>query len=304
MMWLHVVVSYVAGLCRNFSRGAGSGGARSGGARSRGALAFAVASLASAALGAGVGCGAVYPELVTTLRAPEADVVLDPPAPADLYYLYFESAVVPARTRDGREWPAGGPTTYARLMIGETTLIKSPPEPGTRKPTWPKQERKNYRIAAGAELTLELWVTDAIQDKPLCQVTVLDLHHLRDGGRNDFDCDSGAHITLGVEPAHAVIGLGFYYELRGSDGVRVTRVLKHSPAARGGLAAGSRIDTIQGKSVVPMDALEVRSAMNANSRAGVRLDVELPGGKRRVLTLKDGPIYPLPEENVDLTPEP
>jgi len=259
-------------------------------------------SLVVVLLAVSVGCGAVYPELVTTLRAPEAGAVLDPPPPDDLYYIYFEGAVVPARTRDGREWPSGGPTTYARLKVGETTLIKSPADPGTRRPTWPKQERKNYRIPSNAEITLELWVSDAIQDKPLCQVAVLDLGHLRDGGRGDFDCDSGARITLGVEPAHAVVGLGFYYELRGSDGVRVTRVLELSPANRQGLVADARILTIQGKSVVPMDALEVRSAMNANSRAGVRLDVEFVGGARRVLTLKDGPIYPLPDDGIDLTP--
>jgi hypothetical protein len=255
-------------------------------------------------LASSLGCGAVYPELVTTVRAPDAGSVLEPPPPDDLYYLYFEGAVVPARTRDGREWSGEGPTTYAKLKVNGETLIQTPPEPSTRKPTWPKQERKNYRIAAGADLMVELWVADAIQDKPLCQITILDLPHMRDGGRNEFDCDSGAHIALGVEPGHAVVGLGFYYELRGADGVRVTRVMKHSPAARAGLTSGTRIQTIQGKSVVPMDALAVRSAMNANSRAGVRLDVETEGGKRRVITLQDGPIYPLPEEGVELTSQP
>lgn len=250
------------------------------------------------------GCGAVYPELATTLRPVESGATLDPPPPDDLYYIYFEGAVVPARTRDGREWPSGGPTTYAKLKVGDSTLIQSPAQPSSRRPTWPKQEPKNYSIPAGAELTLELWVSDAIQDKPLCQVAVLDLDHLRDGGRAEFDCDSGAYITLGVEPAHAVVGLGFYYELRGGDGVRVTRVLQHSPATRAGLTVGSSIQTIQGKSVVPMDALAVRSAMNANSRTGVRMDVEDPSGKRRVLTLKDGPIYPMPDEGVELDPKP
>jgi len=248
-----------------------------------------------------VACGAVYPEVVTTLRAPEAGAVLAPPPPDDLYYLYFEGATIPGRTRDGRQWPSGGPTTYAKLKMGDTTVIQTPAEPSTRKPTWPKQERKNYRISTDADLTIELWVNDAIQDKPLCQVTVLDLPHLRDGGRADFDCDSGATISLGVEPAHAVVGLGFYYELRGSEGVRVTRVLAHSPASRAGLKPGTRIQTIQGKSVVPMDALQVRSTMNANSRAGVRLDVEQADGSRKVITLTEGAIYPLPDEGVDLT---
>jgi len=251
-------------------------------------------------LASSLGCGAVYPELATTVRAPETDAALDPPPPDDLYYLYFAGAVVPARTRDGREWPSGGPTTYAKLKVGDGTLMQSPTDPSTRRPTWPKQEPKNYRVPSGAPLTLELWVSDAIQDKPLCQVAVLDLEHLRAGGRSDFDCDSGARITLGVEPARAVIGLGFYYELRGAEGIRVTRVLQHSPAARAGLVAGARIQTIQGKSVVPMDALAVRSAMNANSRTGVRMDVELPGGTRRVLTVQDGPIYPVPDEGIDL----
>lgn len=255
-------------------------------------------------LAALAGCGAVYPELATTIRAAEVGTALEPPPPDDLYYLYFEGAVVPARTRDGREWPSGGPTTYAKLKVGDVTLLQSPTQPSTRRPTWPKQERKNYRVPPGADLTLELWVADAIQDKPLCQVAVLDLPHLRDGGRSEFDCDSGAYITLGVEPAHAVIGLGFYYELRGGDGVRVTRILEHSPAKREGLSVGAKIQTIQGKSVVPMDALAVRSAMNANSRTGVRMDVEFPDGTRRVITLRDGPIYPLPDDGIDLNPKP
>ena len=251
-----------------------------------------------------LGCGAVYPELVTTLRAPDAESVMQPPPPDDLYYLYFEGATVPSHTRDGRAWSGSGPTTYAKFKVDGSTLFQTPPDPSNRKPSWPKQERKNYRVRHGADLTIEMWVTDAIQDKPLCQVTVLDLPHLRDGGRSDFDCDSGARITLAVEPAHAVIGLGFYYELRGAEGVRITRVMKHSPAARAGLVEGTRIQTIQGKSVVPMDALEVRSAMNANSRAGVRLDIETSNGIRRVITLQDGPIYPLPEEGVELASQP
>lgn len=249
-------------------------------------------------------CGAVYPELTTGIRNPEPGAALDPPPPEDIYYVYFEGAVIPGQTRDGRSWSGGAPSTYARLKVGDTVLYQTPVEATNRKPTWPKQQPRNFKIHRNSTLTLELWVSDAIADKPLCQVSLSDIEHLRDGGQSEFDCDSGARLTLGVEPAHAVVGLGFYYELRGTDGVRVTRVIPRSPASRAGLLVGARIQTIQGRSVVPMDALEVRSAMNKHARGGVELTVEFEDGSRRSITLAEGPIYPLEEDGIPLPKSP
>ncbi|HEX3850993.1 MAG TPA: hypothetical protein VHW01_08505, partial [Polyangiaceae bacterium] len=48
-------------------------------------------------------CGAVYPELATPVRA-AGTRRLDPPPPDDLVYLKFANAVIPSRTRDGRNW--------------------------------------------------------------------------------------------------------------------------------------------------------------------------------------------------------
>ncbi len=260
--------------------------------------------LLAAGLGSGAfGCSAIYPEVATPVRPPNSlsSSQGEQPPPEDLYFLYFEGATVPPRTRDGREWEGGGPDTYAKLLWGEREILKTPVEPGTRKPTWPNQEKVNYRIPDGAELTVELWHDDPIRDHPLCQVAVLDLKHLRAGGRSDFYCDSGARVTLGVEPARPVMGLGFYYELRGAEGVRITRVVEHSPAKRAGLDKGDQILTLGGKPVKEMDALAIRSTINAKSREGLKMKVKLSEGGVKNLGLKEGPIYPLPEDGIELT---
>jgi C-terminal processing protease CtpA/Prc len=123
---------------------------------------------------------------------------------------------------------------------------------------------------------------------------------IRDDSATEIWCDSGARVRLFVGTAHALIGIGLYYETQGGNGVRVTRVVGDSPASRAGLGPGDRILAIQGQPVASMDALQVRSAINENSRKGLKLDVWFMSGKRHVIELQDGAVYPLGDDDLKL----
>jgi C-terminal processing protease CtpA/Prc len=111
-------------------------------------------------------------------------------------------------------------------------------------------------------------------------------------------CDSGAHVRLKVERAHAKLGLGFFYELR-SESVAVSRVVPESPAARAGLKKGDVFVEIQGKKVKGMDQGEIKSVINANASTGLSLLVKDDAGERQV-EIKAGPIYPGPGDSIPL----
>ena len=251
-----------------------------------------------------LGCSAVYPEMGTRVRAPVADEALEPAPPTDLYYIAFEGAIIPNHTQDGREWSGGGPDPYAKLKVGERDLIVTPTQSSTRRPSWPDQTQANYRLEPGAELTVEMWDARAGTDHPICVTRVLDIDHIRDGGNNELQCDSGARVFLTVQPARPVLGIGLFYELRGTDGVRVTRVVSESPAARAGLKPGDRILAIQGTPVGDLDALGVRGKINGNTRTGLMLDVLFVDGKHGAVELEEGPIYPVSGDGVSLPVQP
>ncbi len=236
------------------------------------------------------GCGAVYPEMKTPVRPPTATVALDPPPPDDFFYFYFQGAQVPNKTLDGRPWV---PNPYAKLIVDGKVLLETPTESATNKPTWSDQRRANYRIGTEQTVLIEVWDDSPITDHPICTKRILHVERIAQGGPNQVDCDTGARVWLGVEPAHALLGVGLYYELRGSDGVRVTRVVGQSPAERAGLGRGDLILSIQNRPVQSMDALQVRSIINSNVRSGLQLDVLTTAGLRREIALKEGAIYPL-----------
>ena len=239
---------------------------------------------------AATACGAVYPEMKTPVRAlAPGEPAFDTPPPQNFYYFTFQGAQVPTKTRDGRQWV---PNAYAKLVVDGKELLVTPVEPGTNRPTWPNQTRANYRILPEQEVVVEVWDDTPLADQPICRERVLRLQQLAEGGQNQIDCDGGARLWVRVEPARAVMGAGFYYELRGSDGVQITRVLPQSPADRAGLRPGQRVTAIQGTPVDQLDALAVRSRINANIRSGLKL-VVADGGKSKEVTIAEGMIYPL-----------
>jgi len=255
--------------------------------------------LASAAF-AGLGCGAVYPEIAPPVKSPPQGRDLAPPPPAELLFVNFIGAEIPDKTRDGRKWDSMGgaaPDPFAKLFVDDHEIISTPVQSDTLKPTWPDQKRANYLISSTAKIRVELWDSNTINNHPICLKNLHDLPSQSGPQPVQIDCDSGAHITLRVEPAHARWGLGFSYELR-TIGIGVTRVLRYSPAKRAGLVSGEEIVQIQGKRVDKMEEGEPQSLINANAQTGVDLVLRSANKDERTVKLSEGVIYPAVDEGV------
>ncbi len=250
-----------------------------------------------------LGCGAVYPQLETPVRNPPPHVALVPPPPEDLLFLKFGGAVIPSRTRDGRKWDSVGgslPDAFAKLIIDGKVILETPVQSNTLTPTWPDQRRANYHVQPGASARVELWDSNPINNHPICQAEVPDLHgEAASDAPVQINCNSGAELKLIVQPAHGKLGMGLFYELRREE-VAVTRVLSESPAARAGLAPGDQLLKIQGKSVKTMADGEAQSLINANAVTGVSLLVRKRDRSEVEVTLKEGAIYPVVGEGVEI----
>jgi hypothetical protein len=239
------------------------------------------------------GCPAVYPEIGTRTRAIPAGVALDPPPPQELRWLRVVSARIPEKTRDGRAWGAGGkPTAYAKIFVNGKELFSTGTQGGTFEPTWPEAPRGNFKLGPGDKISVELWDTGALSDKPIGvrAVGAPSEQHFMDKEIR-VEMDSGAILVLAFEPAHAVSGLGLWFELR-TDSCFLTRLLEGSPAERAGLLAGDEILKIGGRETKGMQPGEVQSAFNAPPLDGLALTVKHAAGSVTEVRLKEGPIYP------------
>jgi hypothetical protein len=248
------------------------------------------------------GCGAVYPEISTPVRA-AGTRTLDPPPPEDLVYLKFASAHIPKHTRDGRQWDSVGgsaPDPFAKLLVQDKEILLTPVQANTLNPTWPDQKVGNYRILPGVPARVELWDSNALNNHPICVESIGNLlAETSEEQTLDLRCDSGATIEIVIQPAHAKFGLGLYYEL-GSDDIHVTRVIGESPAARAKLGRGDQLLRIQGRDVKGMDPETARSLINANVSTGVTFAVKHVDGSQEETTLKDGPMYPTVDEDLQI----
>ncbi len=258
--------------------------------------------LLSFLLGAATGCAAVYPEIAPPMKVPPAGRKLVPPPPPDLLYIDFISAEIPPRTRDGRPWDSLGgslPDPFAKLIVNDHEIIKTPIQSDTLKPTWPDQKRANYRVLPDSAVRLEVWDSNPLNNHPIC---IKNLRNFTDQVGPipvDVDCDSGAHVQIRVEAAHGRWGLGFNYELSAS-GAAVSHVFPESPAARAGLMDGDDIVEIQGKKVEQMEEGEAQSLVNANAQVGVELVVRGKDGAERHVAIKEGVVYPSVDDGVSL----
>ncbi|MEJ7730137.1 MAG: PDZ domain-containing protein [Polyangiaceae bacterium] len=258
-----------------------------------GRIARALAALvALATLG---GCPAVYPELGTGVHKAPPERVLEPAPPEDMRWIRIVSARIPERARDGRTWgQAFGslPDPYAKLFVDNKELIRTPAQADTLEPTWPSAPRGNFRIARDAKLRIEIWDNNPINDRP---IGVRDLGRVseeqRIGKQIRVELDGGAEVIIAYEAAHAMLGLGLWYELR-SETVYITRMLEQSPAERAGLIRGDQVVQIAGRAVELMTPDEVRSAFGSVPVSGIPLLVQHPDGATLTVTLKEGPIYP------------
>jgi hypothetical protein len=248
-----------------------------------------------------LGCGAVYPQLETPVRSAPGHVVLTPAPPDDLLFLKFAGAVIPSRTRDGRNWDSVGgslPDAFAKLLVDGKVILETPVQSNSLTPTWPDQRKANYHVRSGASVRVELWDSNPINNHPICVADVPDLHsEVSSEAPKQINCNSGAELKLAVEPAHGRLGIGLFYELRREE-VVVTRVLRESPAARAGLTRGDQLVKIQGKAVKTMAEGEAQSQINANAATGVSLLVRKLDKSEVELSLKEGAIYPMVEEGI------
>lgn len=248
------------------------------------------------------GCPALYPELSTRTRPVVSGQVLDPGPPAELRWMRFLSARVPERTRDGRPWgPSGKPSPYAKLLRNGKEVFRTQTESNTFEPTWPQGPRGNFPVMGADRLRVELWSSAALNDKPIAG---RDIGSPGDQEALDKEIrvvfDDGAEVVLAFEPAHAVVGLGLWYELR-TAGCAVTRLLQGSPAERAELKPGDEVLKIGGHDVKVMRPEEIKSAFNAVPLEGLLLSIKHANGVVADVTLKEGPIYPTYEQygNVD-----
>jgi hypothetical protein len=252
-----------------------------------------------------LGCGAVFPEVSSPLRAPPPGYKLEPPPPADFYYVEFAGADIPLHTRDGRRWDEVGnaaPDPYAKLLVNDKEVILTPVHADTLRPTWPDQERANYRIPANANVRVELWDSNPLYSHPICTEKVPRLDRREFSDEEEYlsiECDNGGRVRLVVKPARGKFGLGLYYELRTGDAY-VTRVIPQSPAGRSGLRPGDQILRAQGQDVAKMESGKLQSLINANASVGVQLTLKGEDGRVREVTLKDGAVYPLVSDGVEL----
>jgi hypothetical protein len=248
-----------------------------------------------------LGCGAVYPQLATPVRTPPAHLKLAPPPPEELLFVKFAGATIPTRTRDGRNWDSVGgslPDVFAKLFVDGKVILETPVQSNSLNPTWPGQRKANYRIRTGAAIKVELWDSNPINNHPICVAQVRDLHAEALAEEPvQITCSSGAELSLEVDPAHARLGVGLFYELRREE-IFVTRVLRESPAARAGLARGDQLLKIQGKVVKTMSDGEAQSLINANTATGVTLLVRKHDKSEVEVQLKEGAIYPMVDEDV------
>lgn len=236
-----------------------------------------------------------YPEIQTPIQAKPPTEDYEPPPPPDLFYVAVQGAYVPQKTRDGRPWDQAGngaPDPYVVVIIDGKELFRTGTQRDSYEPTWPEAPKRNYTIPKDATLKIELWNDNPIYAQPICHKTLKRVREEARGvGEIRVTCDGGASVSLDFEPARARWGLGFFYELRGS-GAAVTRVLRHSPATRAGLRGGEQLVTINGRSVSGMDEKQIRSAINANIKTGLKLEVR-SGGANRNIEVQEGPIYSL-----------
>jgi hypothetical protein len=256
------------------------------------ALSMSVAALAAAT----AGCPAVYPELGTRTRNVPPGQPLDPPPPPELRWIKFVSGRIPPKTRDGRPWQDNGKaSSYAKLFANDREILKTSVQSDTLEPTWPGSPHGNYKILPTDRLRVELWSSNTMNDRPISlrELGVASDVRALDGQIHvEFEegIASGGEVAIAFEPAHAISGLGLWYELRTSD-CAITRLLSNGPAERAGLVAGDVVIRIDGKPIEGQTPNDIRSAFNALSMNGLKLTVKHAGDTTTEILLKEGPIY-------------
>lgn len=256
-------------------------------------------------LGAGVlglastGCGAVFPEIATPLKAAPAGRELKPEPPGDLLYLEIKEAHIPERTRDGRLWRSEEgepPDPFAMIVVNGKELFRTTVAGASFDPQWEDQPSGNYLIQKGSNIRVDLLDSQSMSNQAICSQPLRDLHEDAALGERELDlrCDGGARLTIIAGPARPKLGLGFFYEIALGT-ITVTRLHSHSPAARAGMKKGDHIIEIMGKKADNLQDGEAQSLINANAQIGVSLTLERDGTNKKI-KVKQGAVYPMVKE--------
>lgn len=251
------------------------------------------------------GCAAVFPEVSTRFdKAPETGA-LDPPPPGDRHFVRVIKGRVPARTRDGRTWDqAFGslPDPYVKVLVNGKQILKTSTASDTLEPDWSSSPGGNFVLSPGDKVEVQIWDSNPLNDGIIGKKD-LRLEREMFGGETDLELSGECGITIEIQPAKAIWGAGFWYELR-RGGARITRMLDESPATRAGLQKGDEIIELGGKPIEALSTDEVRSVLGAIPTEGVPMSVKHKDGSTLKLTVKEGPIYPLFSKGSELPVSP
>jgi hypothetical protein len=229
----------------------------------------------------------------TRLQPAPEGLRVEPEPPADVFWVHIAGADVPSRTRGGQLWDevGGWPDPLAILKVDGKEVMRTSSQTDTIHPSW-SEPAGNVTITAASTVTVELEDADTVQNLPIASVeggppTPTDLSE----GKMVLAFDGG-QVTLRVEAAHPLLGLGFDYEARGGT-VIIGQVLAHSPAGRAGMKRGDVLLSIGGNQVADMKPRAIKSALNAVDNKPVALIVRRKSGATTTFKLKSGAVYPL-----------
>jgi hypothetical protein len=257
--------------------------------------AAARALVAAAALAVSPACALLFPEFATKLGSVPPAAKADPPPPQGLKWMRVARGRVPRETRDGRTWEAAFgslPDPFVKVIVNGTELFRTNAQANTLEPTWPDSPRGNFELQPDDKIRVEMWDSNALNDRPIGVKDVGKFGGDRFAASEvRIELEGGAEITLQVEPAHALFGLGLWYEVR-NDSAYVTRLFKYSPASRAGIEAGDQLLELGGKKVSASSPDEVRGIMNTIPSDGLECTVQHPSGTIAKLKLEEGLVFP------------
>ena len=234
----------------------------------------------------------------TRLQPAPPAVSLRPSAPPRVVWLHAQAASVPPKGPAGDAWDedGSGPDPLVVLLLDDEEILRFAAVADTFSPTWSDQPGGNIALDKARSLRIELRDADGLSSQ-LVGIKNLNLDGLRGSPvARTVQLRPFGRVTLAIEPAHALIGVGLDYRRHGGA-VVVTDTLSYGPAARAGIARGDKLVQLAGKKVRGMPNDELKSIFNAVPVAGVQMTVwHRKQGTTETVTLVEGPIYALLSE--------
>ncbi|MEM1029161.1 MAG: hypothetical protein AAGA56_25700 [Myxococcota bacterium] len=246
--------------------------------------------------------GAALRDFATRIRPAPKGLSLAPPAPSGVYWLKVATARISARTPEGALWDDVGGWPDPRVVVemdGRAILTAEGPE-NTLQPTFDDAAAAgNFALDREAKMTVVVYDADPLRDRQIGRAD-FNAPTAVDASTGSIELDVGkvgnpGRVTLAVEPAHALLGLGFDYELYERKAV-VSRVLRHGPADRAGVVVGDVLLGARGVLFRDLQPKAIKSAINSITADPVDVIVEHESGRTESFAMAEGPIYALYDE--------